>query len=90
MVNLTLQHRVQVIHINVCVLDQLLSRLGQENNFNLLVDFVHEQVHNFKHESWLDWQKNICVQIRVQAVQERVQEMRHLLEVGRLIGFARD
>jgi len=60
-VDFALQHGIQVLKIDVRILDKSLRRLSHEDNFDLFVDFVNEQINDFKHEGRLARQQNFRV-----------------------------
>lgn len=46
-VNFVLEHGVQILDVNICVLNKLLRGLSHENYFDAFVHLMHQQIYDF-------------------------------------------
>ena len=83
LVNFALEHRIEILQIDVCIFDQSLSRLSHKHNFDAFVNLVQQQVNNLQNEVRLHRQQNFRIHVRKQALLQRLQEPVQLLVVVR-------
>jgi hypothetical protein len=60
-VNFALEHWIQVLKVDVCVLDQWLGSFRHENDLDVLVKLVQEDVHDLKNEGGRDGHDNLGI-----------------------------
>jgi len=61
-VYLLLELLVQVFKVDVCIMDDTMSRVGDDNDLHLVIELVEEEVNQFEQEGWLDWHEDLCVE----------------------------
>lgn len=81
-VDFALQHRVEVLKVDVCVLDQGLSRLAHEHNLHSAVYLVQQDVDYLQDEIRLDRHEYFRVEVRLQTLGHFVEEARDLTVEG--------
>ena len=64
-IDLVLQHRVEVFEIDVGILDKRLGWLTHKHYLHAMIYLVQEDVNDFKDELRLDWHEDFCIEVRV-------------------------
>ena len=73
-VNLALQHWIEVLEVDICVFNQGLSCLTHKYNFHTMVEFMKQDVDDLENEVGLHWHQNFSIEIRLEALDHLVKK----------------
>ena len=81
-VDLALEHRIEVLQVDVSVLDERLCGLAHKHDFDAMVQLVQQNVDDLEDEVRLHGHQHLCIEVRLEAVDHLVQQARYLSVEG--------
>ena len=62
-VDLALEHGVEVFEINCRVFDERLGAFAHEYDFDAMIELVQQDIDDFKDEVRLDWHQDLSIEV---------------------------